>query len=214
MQRGYDNNTKLREAIGEFKEIIYKKTHTHLWFKNVSHYLFFSFTFPPPSPFTPLFYIPSSLYPPSYTTFFSSFSFLCYLFPFFFLLLLLFLDSSSSPPPGKYQNRFYPSRAKNISALKLSPSGQSKNTFCPGKQNKKVWLRDAASQPPGGKWAKGSSLHFLGTETMAELASLLSTHTSSSSISLEYKYIMAILWRYGVGLGGSSQKPETKACCF
>lgn len=213
MQRGYDNNTKLREAIGEFKEIIYKKTHT-CGSKMLA--VIYSFSLP----FhllllSPLFfiYLLHSV-PPSYTAFFSSFSFLCYLFPFFFLLLLLFLDSSSSPPPGKHQNRFYPSRAKNISALKLSPSGQSKNAFCPGKQNKKVWLRDAASQPPGGKWAKGSSLHFLGTETMAELASLLSTHTSSSSINLEYKYIMAILWRYGVGLGGSSQKPETKACCF
>ena len=29
MQHGYDNNTKLREVIGEFKEIIYKKTHTY-----------------------------------------------------------------------------------------------------------------------------------------------------------------------------------------
>ena len=138
-----------------------------------------------------------------------SISFLCYLFPFFFLLLLLlFLDSSSPPPPGKYQNRFYPSRAKNVNALKLSPSGQSKNTFCPGKQNKKVWLRDTASQPPGGKWAKGSSLHFLGTETMAELASLLSTSLlpSTWSINILQPYCGSMGWGLGVPLKSQKQR--------
>ena len=91
-----------------------------------------------PSAFAPLFYKPSALYPPSYTSFSSPVSFLCYLFSFFLLLLLL---GSSSSPPGKYQNKCYLSRAKNASALRLSPSAQSKNTFCPVEQNKKVWLR-------------------------------------------------------------------------
>lgn len=34
--------------------------------------------------------------------------------------------------------------------------------FCPGEPNREVWLRGAAGQPPGGRWAEGSSLRFRG----------------------------------------------------
>lgn len=115
-------------------------------------------------------------------------------------LLLLFLDSFSSPP-SEYQNKFHSSRAKNTDALWLSPSGQSKNTFCPGEQNEKVWLGDAAGQTPGGRCAEGASLHFLGTEVVAESVSSLSACASLSSINVEDKYIMTILLQCGRGLG-------------
>lgn len=76
-------------------------------------------------------------------------------------------------PPGKYQNRFYSNKAKNRNARKLSPKGQGKTMLCPGEQSKKVCLGDTAGQPPSGRWAEGSWLHFPGTERVPESASLL-----------------------------------------